>query len=47
MSEQTTIANLLEDELLEVGPACQTDIIIPCPPAKTACKVSEFSDEIR
>lgn len=47
MSETCINLMVLEDEVLEAGPACRTEIVIPCPSATMACKVSDLIDETR
>lgn len=45
MNETNINLMSLEDEILEPGPACKTDIVIPCPETPTKCKLSDQIDQ--
>lgn len=45
MNELNIHLTVLEDEVLESGPACQTEIVIPCPATPTKCKISELAED--
>lgn len=46
MTETTINLMPLEDEVLEAGPACKADIVIPCPPTPAKCKISELNEDL-